>query len=204
MEAESRNNGEPVKISNSLQQQIYEEEKRKVWDLQWKALSNSVPPELRPEDEHDAPAPTPMGFAPRFNRNDHRRGQSRGTSMAATPAMDSPRDRSPSAFSADGESTYTGNVNTNKVLRIKRTVSVPLLRFRTIAKGTSTDVFQKNGKTVTQIVRDPAVVNQYLKRVEEKKLEYYINNPMLLEEMQSTGNAEEDEIRREAYVAHRD
>jgi len=51
---------------------------------------------------------------------------------------------------------------------------------------------------VTQIVRDPAVVNQYLKRVEEKKLEYYINNPMLLEEMQSTGNAEEDEIRREA------
>ena len=57
---------------------------------------------------------------------------------------------------------------------------------------------QKNGKTVTQIVRDPAVVNQYLKRVEEKKLEYYINNPMLLEEMQSTGNAEEDEIRREA------
>jgi len=43
--------------------------------------------------------------------------------MAATPAFESPRDRSPSAFSADGESTYTGNVNTNKVLRIKRTVS---------------------------------------------------------------------------------
>ena len=64
--------------------------------------------------------------------------------MAATPAFESPRDRSPSAFSADGESTYTGNVNTNKVLRIKRTVSgmsqLDLARFGPCQKGTITDV----------------------------------------------------------------
>jgi hypothetical protein len=49
VEAESRNHGEPVKISNSLQQQIYEEEKRKVWDLQYKALSSAVPARTGPK-----------------------------------------------------------------------------------------------------------------------------------------------------------
>ena len=45
--------------------------------------------------------------------------------MAATPGnayAESPRHMSPSAFSADGESTYTGNPTAGKVLRIKRVV----------------------------------------------------------------------------------
>ena len=112
-----------VKISNSQQQQIYEEEKRKVWDLQWKALGNPVPPELSPDDEVERIASTPAGFGPRFGRADSRRARSRGDSMAATPALESPRDVSPSALSGDGESTYTGNAGAGKVMRIKRVVS---------------------------------------------------------------------------------
>ena len=47
--------------------------------------------------------------------------------MVATPVnayAESPREMSPSAFSGDGESTYTGNPNAGKVMRIKRVVSL--------------------------------------------------------------------------------
>ncbi len=46
--------------------------------------------------------------------------------MVATPVnayAESPRDMSPSAFSADGESAYTGNPSAGKAMRIKRVVS---------------------------------------------------------------------------------
>ena len=123
MEAEEKAGGSVVKISNTAQQLIYEEEKRKVWDLQNAALSNSVPPELTAEDEFDKPASTPAGLGPRFGRSDSRRAMSRGTSMAATPIPgESPG--SPGGFS-DGGSTYTGNVGAGKVMRIQRVVSAP-------------------------------------------------------------------------------
>ena len=111
-----------LKISNAEQNRIYEEEKRKVWDLQAAALSNPVPPTLDVEDE-ERTAPTPAGWGPRVGRSDSRRAFSRGHSLAATPFADSPREMSPSQYSADGESHFTGNPYGGKVLRIKRIVS---------------------------------------------------------------------------------
>lgn len=112
-----------MKISNAEQNRIYEEEKRKVWDLQAKALSNPVPPELDVHDE-DRPAPS-QSLGPRYSgRSDSRRAMSRGHSMAATPFGESPREMSPSQYSVDGESHFTGNPYGGKVLRIKRIVSI--------------------------------------------------------------------------------
>ena len=51
--------------------------------------------------------------------------------MVATP-MESPG--SPSAFSADGDSTYTGNVGAGKVLRIRRVVSTSKTHVKAILK----------------------------------------------------------------------
>jgi transcription initiation factor TFIID subunit 1 len=122
VEAEAKANGNPVKISNAEQNRIYEEEKRRVWDLQSAALSNPTAPDLAFEDEERV-ASTPAGLGPRFARSDSRRAFSRGNSLAATPAYaESPREFSP--MSMDGESSYTGNPVANKVLRIKRVVSV--------------------------------------------------------------------------------
>lgn len=111
-----------MKISNAEQNRIYEEEKRRVWDLQAKALSNPVPPELDVQDE-DRPAASQSlgrGFG---SRSESRRAMSRGHSMAATPFGESPREMSPSQYSVDGESHFTGNPYGGKVLRIKRIVS---------------------------------------------------------------------------------
>ncbi|KAK8865758.1 hypothetical protein IAR55_000905 [Kwoniella newhampshirensis] len=175
LEAEAKAGGNVVKISNAEQNRIYEEEKRKVWDLQWRALSNPNPPELSPTDEEDRIAGTPAGLGPRFQRGDSRRAFSRGNSMAATPIYaDSPRDMSPSAFSGDGESQFTGNPTAGKVLRIKRVVK---------------------GKEQIEIVRDPAVIQSYLRRLEDKKLEFYMENS---DQLAPTGNDQEDEIRKAA------
>ena len=120
VEAEAAANGNPVKISNAAQQQIYEEEKRNVWDLQGSTLGNPIPPELTAEDEVDKPTSTPAAFGPRFARSDSRRAMSRGASLVATP-MESPG--SPSAFSQDDGSTYDGNSGAGKIMRIQRLVS---------------------------------------------------------------------------------
>ncbi|WWC86076.1 uncharacterized protein L201_000947 [Kwoniella dendrophila CBS 6074] len=178
LEAEAKAGGAVVKISNAEQNRIYEEEKRKVWDLQWNSLSNPNPPDFRPDEDDDFSkhiANTPAGLGPRFNRADSRRAFSRGNSMANTPMYaDSPRDMSP-AMSLDGESTYTGaNPTAGKVLRIKRKVK---------------------GKEVVEIVRDPAVIQSYLRRLEDKKLEYYMEN---YDQLAPTGNEEDDEIRKAA------
>lgn len=88
MEAEARAGGNPVKISNAEQNRIYEEEKRKVWDLQASALSNPIPPVLTVAEEEaarNAQPPVMPGLAPKIHRGDSRRAFSRGTSMAATP-----------------------------------------------------------------------------------------------------------------------
>lgn len=119
-----------LKISNAEQNRIYEEEKRKVWDLQWKALSDPVPPPLDVADD-DRPVPTPAAMGPRYGRSDSRRAMSRGHSLAATPFVDSPREMSPSQYSADGESHFTGNPYGGKVLRIKRVVGPACLYART-------------------------------------------------------------------------
>lgn len=47
------------------------------------------------------------------------------------------------------------------------------------------------------IVRDPAVIKAYMRKVEEQKLEYYMNHP---EAIKRTGNAEEDALQQVAYV----
>jgi len=112
-----------MKISNAREQAIYDEEKRKVWNLQAKALSDPNPPELEPDLKLDLPQATPSGFAPKYiGRSNTSRGFSRGHSVSATPGPHSPREGSP-AYSVDGESTYTGNANANRVLRITRVVS---------------------------------------------------------------------------------
>nr|XP_019049032.1 transcription initiation factor TFIID subunit 1 [Kwoniella bestiolae CBS 10118]OCF27962.1 transcription initiation factor TFIID subunit 1 [Kwoniella bestiolae CBS 10118] len=158
LEAEAKAGGAVVKISNAEQNRIYEEEKRKVWDLQWNSLSNPNPPEYNAEDDEEYNrmqnfVSTPAGLGPRFNRGDSRRAFSRGNSM----------------------STYTGaNPTAGKVLRIKRKVK---------------------GKEVVEIVREPAVIQAYLRRAEDKKLEYYMDN---YDSLAPTGNEEEDEIMKAA------
>ncbi|WWC66567.1 uncharacterized protein I206_100470 [Kwoniella pini CBS 10737] len=178
LEAEAKAGGAVVKISNAEQNRIYEEEKRKVWDLQWNSLSNPTPPEIEDEDGDQfgrLNVSTPAGLGPRFNRADSRRAFSRGNSMAHTPMYaDSPREMSP-AMSLDGESAYTGaNPTAGKVLRIKRKIK---------------------GKEQVEIVRDPAVIASYLRRLEDKKLEYYMDN---YDKLGPTGNTEDDEIRKAA------
>lgn len=177
LEAEAKAGGGPVKISNAEQSRIYEEEKRKVWDLQWAALSNPKPPSLTQEDEHRSSAtePTPAGLAPRFAKEPPRQF-SRAGSLAA-PAFDSPMEdmRSPSAMSFDGESQFTGNDRAAaKVLRINRVVK---------------------GKRTVEIVRDPQVITSYLRRVEERKLAQYTDE---LDNLKPTGNMEEDELKIQA------
>lgn len=56
---------------------------------------------------------------------------------------------------------------------------------------------QVKGKQQIEIVRDPAVIASYLRRVEEKKIEYYMEHP---DELAPTGDDTEDELRKVAYV----
>lgn len=126
------------------QQEIYREEIERIWTAQLKALSNPVPPELTMEDELRA------------------RAKSRGFSMvpdtpfsggAPTPQDWSRRgSRSPSAMSRqsspdkeDAMSVTSRNlgIGANKAVKIRRLV---------------------NGKWQKEIVRDPAVVNAYLRQ----------------------------------------
>lgn len=52
---------------------------------------------------------------------------------------------------------------------------------------------QVKGKEQFEIVRDPAVIQSYLKRVEERKIMDFMKNPELLK---PSGNPEEDELKR--------
>lgn len=179
LEAEAKAGGGPVKISNAEQNRIYEEEKRKVWDLQSRALSNANAPSLTADDEVPATANNPAGLAARFGGKPESRGHfSRAGSLAATPGgFDSPMDapQSPSAFSYDGESQFTGNDRgAAKVLRINRTV---------------------RGKPTVEIVRDPAVIQSYLRRVEERKLAQFTEE---LDHLKPSGDIEEDELKIQA------
>jgi transcription initiation factor TFIID subunit 1 len=56
---------------------------------------------------------------------------------------------------------------------------------------------QVKGRTQYEIVRDPAVIASYRRRIEERKIEHFKLNPELL---QPTGNPEEDELRRVALL----
>jgi transcription initiation factor TFIID subunit 1 len=163
LEAEAAAGGGPVKISNAEQNRIYEEEKRKVWDLQARGLSNPVAPSLSVDDD--------LSLAARQQQ----RHFSRANSMAAlTPgAFDSPM--MDDVRSVDGESQFTGNDRAAlKVLRIKRIVK---------------------GKPVVEIVRDRAVIQSYLRRVEERKLAKYTDE---LDHLKPTGNVEEDDLKIQA------
>jgi transcription initiation factor TFIID subunit 1 len=174
LEAEAKAGGGPVKISNAEQNRIYEEEKRKVWDLQWKALSDPTPPKLDIDLTAETVEPS-QAMGPRFTNAKAERSFSRSGSIFDSP-MEDPR--SPSAFSFDGESQFTGNDRgAHKVLRIKRIV---------------------RGKPVVEIVRDQAVIQSYLRRVEERKLAQYTDE---LEHLAPTGNAEEDELKIQAIRA---
>ena len=113
--------------------------------------------------------------------------------MTATPIeayAESPRGMSPSAYSGDGESAYTGNPIAGKVMRIKRVVCHDRGN-----SGSGSLSVQVKGKTHVEIVRDPAVIQSYLRRTEEKKLEHYMQQA---EELQPSGNAEEDELKKAA------
>ena len=52
---------------------------------------------------------------------------------------------------------------------------------------------QVKGKEQFEIVRDPAVIQSYLKRVEERKILDFMRNPEMLK---PSGNPEEDELKR--------
>ncbi|WOO83710.1 Putative transcription initiation factor TFIID subunit [Vanrija pseudolonga] len=175
LEAEAKAGGGPVKISNAEQNRIYEEEKRKVWDLQWKALSNPTPPDLTAADDAGVAVTQTAAMGPRFGKPEPRH-----FSRAGSLAFDSPMEeaRSPSAFSFDGESQVTGNDRgQQKVLRINRVVK---------------------GKQTVEIVRDPAVIQSYLRRVEERKLAQFTEE---LENLKPTGNMDEDELKIQALRA---
>ena len=103
---------------------------------------------------------------------------------------DSPaREMSPSAFSAD-DSTFTGNNPVaGRVMRIKRVVSMLY-----IPKDLGLTL-QIKGKTHYEIVRDPQVIQSYLRRIEDRKLSEYQRRA---ENLRSTGDAAEDELRRTA------
>lgn len=193
VEAEHKSNGGIIKISNAEQNRIYDEEKRRIWDLQYASLSNPTPPELDARDDDAyASAGTPgLGWGvpygggasaaggSRFGRSDSRRAFSRSNSMAATPYADSPmpmgRDASP-APSMD-ESTFTGNNPlANKVLRIRRIV---------------------RGKSVVEVVRDPAVIASYKRRVDERRIETFKTE---LETLAPTGDYDDDARKRTALV----
>lgn len=173
MEAEAKAGGGPVKISNAEQNRIYEEEKRKVWDLQAKALSDPKPPQLDVPDAETGEVVNVQAMGPRFQRPEPRQF-SRAGSFAATP-MESDYPGSPSAYSMDGESQFTGNERgANKVLRINRVVK---------------------GKRQVEIVRDQAVIQSYLRRVEERKLAQYTDE---LDHLAPTGNEDEDDLKMQA------
>lgn len=175
LEAEAKAGGGPVKISNAEQNRIYEEEKRKVWDLQAKALSDPKPPALDMDLTSEVVEAAPMAsLGPRFGKPE------RNFSRAGSQAVDSPMDdpRSPSTFSFDGESQFTGNGRgAHMVLRIKRIIK---------------------GKPTVEIVRDEAVIQSYLRRVEERKLAQYTDE---LEHLAPTGNVDEDELKIQAIRA---
>jgi len=164
------------KISNAEQLRIYDEEKRKVWDLQSKSLSNPVPPVLTEQDELRSAAPvTGAGIGPRFIRQaSGRRSISRGYSKTATPFGGDSRGGSPSMSELDGESAWTGNQFSGKVMRIRRVVK---------------------GKTHVDIIRDPAVIQSYLRHIEDRKIDAYVKSA---EDLQPTGDPEEDRLRAEA------
>ncbi|KAL7423762.1 hypothetical protein Q5752_001346 [Cryptotrichosporon argae] len=181
LEAEAKADGGVVKISNAEQGRIYEEEKRRVWDLQYKALSSTTPPTLTAADEaYPSSAPTPAASSSRFQRHDSRKPFSRAGSMVAHGMYaESPRDEamSPSAFSGDEGSTYTGNDRgADRVLRITRVVK---------------------GKQQVEIIRDQAVIQSYLRRVEDRKLAQFTEQ---LEHIKPTGNMEEDDLKRQALA----
>lgn len=163
-----------MKISNAEQNRIYEDEKRRIWDLQAKALSNPIPPEIASNEEDNPLAgATPVGFGPRYTgRADNRRAFSRSNSMAATPFMEeSPRGYSPAPSA--GETSFTGN-NAPKVMRIKRMIK---------------------GKLHVEIVRDPQIILSYRRRVEDHKIEEFRNQA---DNLVPTGNQAEDELKKAA------
>lgn len=179
VEAEHKANGNIVKISNAEQNRIYEEEKRRVWDLQAAALSSSIPPQLdaADQDHNTSTGATPAGMGPRFARGNSRRAFSRSNSMAATPfygESSTPRDFSP-APSAD-ETSFTGN-HVPKVMRITR-----------ILKG--------GGKKV-EIIRDPQVIATYRRRVENRKIEEFRHQA---DSLRPTENSEDNDLMRAASV----
>ncbi len=51
------------------------------------------------------------------------------------------------------------------------------------------------GKTQIEVVRDPVVIQSYLRRVEERKMQDYQQQA---EQLQPTGNAEEDDLKKAA------
>lgn len=173
IDAETKAGGGPVKISNAEQNRIYEEEKRKVWDLQAQALSNPKAPQLDVPDAEPSEVVNVQAMGPRFNRPEPRHF-SRAGSFVGTP-LDGDDPRSPSAFSFDGESQFTGNERgANKVLRLTRVIK---------------------GKKQVEIVRDQAVIQSYLRRVEERKLAQYTDE---LDHLAPTGNEDEDDLKMQA------
>jgi len=134
------------------QQDVYKQEIERIWQAQRQALSDPNPPQLTYEDEIRARGGRGgVGNTPAIANDTPLPHQS---TMAGTPGdwNASRRSRSPSSFSRqssperdDGMSAGSRNhvVGANKALKIRRLI---------------------DGKWQTEVVRDPTVVNAYLRQ----------------------------------------
>ncbi|KAH9822422.1 hypothetical protein DFH28DRAFT_1078654 [Melampsora americana] len=138
------------KSSHNEQQDVYQQEIERIWHSQRIALSNPIPPQLTQEDELRA-----RGRHPHSISHHHHHGPETPWSAGVGTPVDwsnSRRSRSPSSFSRqssperdDGMSMGSRNnvVGANKALKIRRLI---------------------DGRWRTEVVRDPTVVNAYLRQ----------------------------------------
>ncbi|PWN49186.1 hypothetical protein IE53DRAFT_159988 [Violaceomyces palustris] len=145
MEAKSKSGH---KYSVAEQQAVYRSEIERIWKAQHNALSNPVPPVLTEADEHRqqpvygqaAPPPPPSGHGHHFHlsRAESLRRQRSPSAMSNASAQDT--QHTPSGGGGGGSQA---GENSGKVLRIRRLV---------------------NGKWQKEIVKDPAVINAYVRQ----------------------------------------
>ncbi|EGF98411.1 uncharacterized protein MELLADRAFT_118533 [Melampsora larici-populina 98AG31] len=140
------------KNSHNEQQDVYQQEIERIWHSQRIALSNPIPPQLTQEDELRARGRHPHSIS---HQHHHHHGPDTPWSAGVGTPVDwsnSRRSRSPSSFSRqssperdDGMSMGSRHnvVGANKALKIRRLI---------------------DGKWRTEVVRDPTIVNAYLRQ----------------------------------------
>ncbi|KAI8460747.1 hypothetical protein BY996DRAFT_4607068 [Phakopsora pachyrhizi] len=145
-------NRNTLRYNSNEQQDIYKQEIERIWQSQRAALSDPIPPQLTQEDELRARGNrVPVGLTPSCAGDTPIPPYSAGVGTPVDWPL-SRRSRSPSSFSRqssperdDGMSMGSRNnvVGANKALKIRRLI---------------------DGKWKTEVVRDPTIVNAYLRQ----------------------------------------